>query len=84
MASIFIKNNEVLQYRYELQKLQILIPNEGKINIPVERLGDFSIENNYEDNFFPLFKIHFKVSSQVYYKILKYKNTCKIYLRIDF
>lgn len=83
MASIFIKNNEVLQYRYELQKLQILIPNEGKINIPVERLGDFSIENNYEDNFFPLFKIHFKVSSQVYYKILKYKNTCKIYLRID-
>lgn len=81
--AIFDKNDRLLQYRYKVKTVQIIIPNENPLNIPKERLTQIDIENLYEENYFPFFHIKLVLDAEDYYKIQQHKNECKINLRID-
>lgn len=81
--SIFNKTDKVLLWKYITKSIKVLIPNSTNIDIPVERLTGFSIEENYEDYYFPVIKVNLVLDVDVYYKILENKNNCSLYLRID-
>ena len=88
MAIVDIKD-KAQKWRYEAKEIKIIVPKpdeNGKpliLSLPKERLVDFSIEDNYEENYFPLFKITLALEAENYYEILKAKNSCGVVLRID-
>lgn len=80
---LFTESDQFQKYLYVVKDIQVLLP-DGEENLIIEknRFMGLDIEDNYEENYFPLIKITLVINSETYYKILKYKNECKFYLRI--
>ena len=80
---LFTESDQFQKYLYIVKDIQVLLP-DGEENLIIEknRFMGLDVEDNYEENYFPLIKITLVINSETYYKILKYKNECKFYLRI--
>lgn len=61
-----------------------LITSDGEItDLPPIRLKQMQMLEDYHSFVLPIFKVVMILEPSLYYKILKNKDTCKIYLRID-
>lgn len=81
---VFNDTDRLLKWRYKVKDVYLIIPNsDDSYVIPTERLTGLSIEENYEEYFFPLLKVTLVLDSDLYYDILKHKNDCQLYFRID-
>lgn len=80
---IFETTDRVEKWKYHVVYINLIIPGEGVVNVPRERLTSMSLVEDYMNNYFPLFKVSLALDSELYYKILEYKNDCRINIRID-
>ncbi len=81
--AIFSSHDQFRKYRYVAKNIRVLIPGLDDIVIDNNRLNELYIEDNYEENYFPLIKITLVLNSEVYYNILSHKNDCKFFLKIN-
>ena len=81
--SIYGKNDKLRKWRYTVQQMDLKIPGKDTIKIEKDRIVELSIVENYEALYFPLIKLSVVLDDSVYYKIIKNKNKCKIYFRMD-
>lgn len=81
--AIFDTTDRVEKWRYHVVYINLIIPGEEVIDIPRERLTSMRIVDDFMNNYFPLLNISLALESELYYKILKNKNDCKINIRID-
>lgn len=81
--AIFDIGDKIQRWKYIVKFMKVTFPNNETINIPIERVRELNIEENYEEYYFPLVKIKLVLDSYTYYSILKNKNDCKINLRVD-
>lgn len=84
-----IKSDDILQkWYYETVFIRMILEEneddvDNYIDISPERLTGINIMEDFETMFFPLLSIVLTVEDSVYYDIMKYKDECKIFLRID-
>lgn len=69
-------------YNYYLTSIDILIGGET-ISVNTGMVSSFSKQDDYENNFFPLFSIKFRVKVLDYYKILKNITQVKFRIRLQ-
>ena len=81
--AIFKEGDRFLKWKYRVSEIYLLFPNEEPVQLPTERLVSMSIMHDYENNFFPLFRIELVLESDRYYKILQNKETMQFKLRIQ-
>ena len=81
--AVYNEGDRVLKWRYTVDNIQIIIPDEDIITLPPQRLSRMSISNDYEKNVFPIFRINLQLESSTYYKIIKNKDQVQFYLRIQ-
>lgn len=81
--NVFNSGTNVEQYRYTIRQLGIKLPNSPIINIQTIRVKEFYIEENFETHMFPLFRINILMEDENYYTILRNKENCQLYIRID-
>lgn len=81
--AIFDNGDKAQRWKYITKFMKFTFSNKETIDIPVERVKELSIEENYEEYYFPLFKVKLVLDGDTYYTILKNKNDCQINLRID-
>lgn len=80
--AIYDSGDRIEKWRYAVKEFKVLVNGES-IEIPKERISYISIVDDYLSNLYPIFQLQFVLSSDTYYEIQKYKNSLKIYLRID-
>lgn len=80
--AIFNTTDRTRLWRYKVRELKFISDTET-FNIPPERTISINIEENFEENLFPLFDIKITIEASRYYKIVKNKDSGKLYLRID-
>lgn len=78
----FESSDKIRLWRYAVKQITFVTDND-KFNIPKERIISMNIEENYEKNIYPLFDVEISLEASRYYKIIKNKNICKLYIRID-
>ena len=81
--AVFDKGDKIRRWKYVTKFFKITFSNKKTIDIPVQQVKEFDIEENYEEYYFPLIKVKLVLDSDTYYEIIKNKNDCKINLRID-
>lgn len=79
---IINSSDKVLKWRYKAVSCKFMFDG-STIDIPSEKVNSITIEENFEDFYFPLIKLTLVLDSTIYYKILEHKNDCKVNLRID-
>ena len=80
--ALLTDSDTFVEYRYKITEFYIIF-SKSQIELPVERIGSFKIENYYEDAYLPIFKFDVMLEASTYYKILKYKETVKFKVRIQ-
>lgn len=76
------KPKELRKYRYSVK--ECIVINGGKsTSLRSDNITGIEIVNNYLTNAFPIFKINLQVKNDIYYDIMKNKNTVQIKLRIQ-
>ena len=53
--AVYNEGDRVLKWRYTVDNIQIIIPDEDIITLPPQRLSRMSISNDYEIMFFQYF-----------------------------
>lgn len=82
--AIFSRVDKYQKYKYIVKNLKILLPDgKGEIELHPSKLIQIDLEENYEEYFFPLFKITMSLDTDTYYKLLSNKNKAQFYLRIN-
>ena len=82
--AIFSRVDKYQKYKYIVKNLKILLPDgKGEIELHTSKLIQIDLEENFEENFFPLFKITLSLDTDSYYKLLENKNKAQFYLRIN-
>lgn len=79
---IIEKGDKYYQCRYKVSELKLLI-NDVVIDVQPFQVRNISIENNFETDIFPLFKLTLVLNPKVYFNILKNKNEIKFKIRIQ-
>lgn len=79
---IIQKGDKYYQCRYKVSELKLLI-GDTVIDIQPFQVKNISLENNYETDIFPLFKLTLVLNPKVYFNILKNKNEIKFKIRIQ-
>ena len=80
---IFSERDKLQRWKYTVKQVSILLSNQNVIEIPVERITQLDIEENYEEYYFPLIKLSMALEPSVYYELLEDKLNCLINIRID-
>lgn len=85
--AFFDSSNTVQQWYYKAVTIRVVkVVNDVETTIcdlPIERLISFHISEDFEAMYFPLFSVTLAMESHRYYEIMKNKDSCKLYLRID-
>lgn len=81
--SILTDRDKYRSYNYRITELYLFIQGEKEEQIPPERISKMTIIHDYEKNIFPIFKISIVLESDLYYKIIKNKNTAQFKIRIQ-
>lgn len=69
-------------YQYSVDSVDILYANET-VKIENVNVTGFTIENDYENNYFPIFKLNVLLKKTLYFSILKNKLDVKFRVRIQ-
>ena len=71
-------------YKYKIDAFDILLPDvKEPIKIDPSHVSGMSIENDFDNNYFPIFKISLSLSPKVYHNILKNKLSVKFRIRVQ-
>lgn len=82
--AIFSRVDKFQKYKYIVKNLKILLPDgKGEIELHTSKLIQIDLEENFEEDFFPLFKITMSLDTDSYYKLLENKNKAQFYIRIN-
>ena len=81
--AIFTADDRFLKWKFRVEEIFLLIPEQDPIQLPNERLVSLSIQNDFENNIFPLFRIELVLEPSRYYLILENKETIKFKIRIQ-
>ena len=81
MALINEETDKFMNYRYSISEFTII--TDKNIEVQPFQIVDISIENNFESDLFPLFKVSLIIDPPTYYSIIKNKNTVKFKIRIQ-
>lgn len=81
--AIFSSGDRMLQWRYSVSDIEIMISGKNIFKLPAERLSSISIINDYEDNAYPIFRIEIVLEPSIYYNILRNKEKVQFHLRIQ-
>ena len=81
--AIFTSADTFLKWRYTIDEIYLMFPEEEPVEIPTERLTSIMILHDYENNLYPVFRIEIVLEASRYYKIIKQKNDVKFKLRIQ-
>lgn len=80
--SILTKNDDLRVFKYIISEL-IIIYDTMTESVPIERVVDVNISNNYFKNIFPVISLKMVMSTDQYLKVVKYKDTVKFKLRVQ-
>lgn len=75
-------NDKLVQYRYVVSEFTLIFPDESK-QLPEFRVNSFKIENFFDDDVFPIFKMSVILEPSIMYKIIENKNDIKFKVRIQ-
>lgn len=80
----FIESTDKYQkWRYVIKEFFILYSDGTKFEVLVDRVKSITINNAYETNLFPIFKVELVLATSTYYKILKDKKNVKFKIRVQ-
>lgn len=83
MDNRFITSEDIIQeWKYDVTELSILYRDKS-YNVPPERVTGFNIDNDYENNLFPIIKVNMTIDPDVYSDILKDKKNIMVKIRIQ-
>jgi hypothetical protein len=76
-----IVNYEKLRvYKYKIEAS--IIDAGAEIKLLDRNIKEFFVENNFNDSFFPILRMQFVVSAEVFYRIQKFRNKAKVKIRV--
>ena len=56
-------------FRYKVSNLDLIIPGEDTIELTPDTIIEMQIDNDYDANFFPIFRLNMNTSLKNIYKI---------------
>ncbi len=71
-------------YKYNIQAIQLLLPDSSIINLDTIRVSDMELTRDYDNYFFPIFKFTIALSIDDYYTIIENKTDIKMRVRIQY
>lgn len=71
-------------YKYNIQAIQLLLPDGSIINLDTIRVSDMELTRDYDNYFFPIFKFTIVLSIDDYYTIIENKTNIKMRVRIQY
>ena len=71
-------------YKYNIQAIQLLLPDSSIINLDTIRVTDMELTRDYDNYFFPIFKFTIALSIDDYYTIIENKTDIKMRVRIQY
>lgn len=71
------------KFRYIITHVSFLLKGNKELKIDPRDVLELSIEEDFEQNFFPLFRIVFSVNSVLKNQLVRNKNDVRVSLRID-
>ena len=78
----FINDDDVIQkWKYHVAEFKVFVNNK-EYDLKT-RLKSFNISHNYETHLYPIFQVQVVMDSDVYYDIMKYKDTAQFHVRIQ-
>ena len=81
--AIFAAGDRFLKWKYRVEEIYLLLPEQEPIRLPNERMVSISIQHDFENNIFPLFRIELVLEASRYYLIVENKETIQFKLRIQ-
>ena len=81
--AIFDPGDKIQRWKYIPIFFKITFGNNETIDLPAHQVTGLSIDENYEEYYFPLIKVKIVVDSDTYHEIIRNKNNCKINMRVD-
>lgn len=79
----FIKDTDIKQnWKYTLDEFTVIVESET-FQVEKDKVREISIENNYEEDLFPVMKISVNLEQSVYKKMIQNKNNAKIKIRLQ-
>ena len=69
-------------FRYKVSNLDLIIPGEDTIELTPDTIIEMQIDNDYDTNFFPIFRLNMNTSLKYVYKIINNLNTAQLHIRI--
>ena len=70
-------------YRYIMHPIDIIIPGEQTETVLVSHIKSFSIEKDFDNDFFPILQININLTPTLYHKIMMNKTTTRFRIRLD-
>jgi hypothetical protein len=80
MADGIVSYEKLKKWKYKIEAS--IIDAGEEINLEDRNIKEFFVENNFTENFFPILRIQFMLSSSVYYRVQKYRNKAKVRVRL--
>ena len=69
-------------FRYKVSNLDLIIPGEDTIELTPDTIIEMQIDNDYDKNFFPIFRLNMNTSLKYVYKIINNLNTAQLHIRM--
>lgn len=69
-------------YRY-LLTLEVLFPGENPVKINNANINSILIDKDFDNNFFPIFCINLFFETDIYYKIMKNRNSVRFKVKLE-
>ncbi len=70
-------------FRYKLETLKISFPEDGEtVDIEPGLVSGFIIEKDFDNDFFPIFRLDMSIDTKLYYRILDNKTTVKFIIKL--
>ena len=69
-------------FRYKVSNLDLIIPGEDTIELMPDTIIEMQIDNDYDANFFPIFRLNMNTSLKYVYKIINNLNTAQLHVRM--
>lgn len=80
-----IKDIEITFAKYRITKFDIIIPGYSEpVKVGQERIGNWVIEKNYEDDIYPYIEIRISVPDKVYADIMDNSEDVYVNMRIEY
>lgn len=75
--------NKSSYYRYMITACDILIPNKDTIRLTTANILGFTIEKDFDNDFFPIFDLKLNINYSQYYTIIENKTTVKFKVKLE-